>query len=228
MARLHVASWDDPCDHRFNAAAVDALRSDSESQTVCRAPMAPDTTQPGSEGLTDYELMARAGQGNHDALGTLVQRHQAKVVGLAFRFLGRWDAAEDVAQDVFVRVWRAAATFRPEAQFTTWLYRLATNLCWDRRRRAARDLRLRATAPTPGSADPPLATLASRDRIRRVQEAVAELPDRQRLAVILHRYQGLSHKEIADATGWSESAVESCLVRAYENLRKSLSDMRLE
>jgi RNA polymerase sigma-70 factor (ECF subfamily) len=172
--------------------------------------------------------MAQVGQGSRDALGMLVQRHQARVVGLAFRFLGRWDAADDVAQDVFVRVWRAAATFRPEAQFTTWLYRLASNLCWDRRRQAARELRLRSTAPAPGSADPPSATLESRDRIARVQQAVAALPDRQRLAVILHRYQGLTHNEIADATGWSQSAVESCLVRAYESLRKSLSDVRLE
>ncbi len=172
--------------------------------------------------------MARVGQGSRDALGVLVRRHQAKVVGLALRFLGRWDVAEDVAQDVFVRVWRAAATFRPEAQFMTWLYRLASNLCWDRRRQAARELRLRSTAPKPGSADPPSATLENRDRIERVRLAIAELPDRQRLAVILHRYQGLSHNEIADTTGWSQSAVESCLVRAYESLRKSLSDMKLE
>lgn len=190
--------------------------------------MPSDAVQPGSEELTDHELIARVGQDSRAALGVLVQRHQAKVVGLAFRFLGRWDVAEDVAQDVFVRVWRAAATFRPEAQFTTWLYRLTANLCWDRRRQAARELRLRTTAPTPGSADPPSATLESQDRIARVRQAVAELPDRQRLAIILHRYQGLSHNEIADATGWSQSAIESCLVRAYENLRKSLSDMKLD
>lgn len=189
--------------------------------------MSPDAAQPRSEELTDHELMAQIGQSNRAALGTLVQRHQAKMVELAFRFLGRWDAAEDVAQDVFVRVWRAAATFRPEAQFTTWLYRLAANLCWDRRRQAARELRLRSAAPAPGSADPAATTLETRDRIARVRQAVAGLPDRQRLVVILHRYQGLTHDEIADATGWSQSAVESCLVRAYENLRKSLSDMGL-
>lgn len=85
--------------------------------------------------------MARVGQGSRDALGVLYQRHQANVIGLAYRFLGRWDVAEDVAQDVFVRVWRAAATFRPDARFTTWLYRVAANLCWDRRRQAAHDQR---------------------------------------------------------------------------------------
>jgi RNA polymerase sigma-70 factor (ECF subfamily) len=172
--------------------------------------------------------MLRVGQGNRDALGVLVRRHQAKVVGLAYRFLGRWDVAEDVAQDVFVRVLRAAAAFRPEAQFTTWLYRLAANLCWDRRRQAARELRLRSTSPVRAIDDPPSATVESRERVARVRQAVADLPDRQRLAVILHRYQGLSHKEIANATGWSQGAVESCLVRAYENLRNYLTDMRLE
>jgi RNA polymerase sigma-70 factor, ECF subfamily len=190
--------------------------------------MASDAAESGPEDLNDHELMLRVGQGNRAALGVLVQRHQAKVVGLAYRFLGRRDVAEDVAQDVFVRVLRAAATFRPEAQFTTWLYRLATNLCWDRRRQAAREMRLRTAAPGPGIEDPPSAALESLDRVARVRQAVAELSDRQRLAVILHRYQGLSHKEIAVATGWSESAVESCLVRAYENLRNLLSDIRLE
>ena len=190
--------------------------------------MPSDAVQPGPEDSTDHELMLRVGQGNRDALGVLVQRHQAKVVGLAYRFLGRWDVAEDVAQDVFVRVLRAAAAFRPEAQFTTWLYRLAANLCWDRRRQATRELRLHSTSPARGIDDPPSATVESRERVARVRQAVADLPDRQRLAVILHRYQGLAHKDIAEATGWSEGAVESCLVRAYENLRNLLSDIRLE
>ena len=184
--------------------------------------------RPGPEGATDHELMLSVGRGDRDALGALVRRHQANVVGLAYRFLGRWDVAEDVAQDVFVRVWRAAAEFRPQAQFTTWLYRLVTNACWDRRRQAGRELRLRSAAPSPGCDAPPSAALESQQRIARVRQAVAGLPDRQRLAVILHRYQGLSHQEIADATGWSQSAVESCLVRAYEKLRASLSDLEAD
>ncbi|MGD8452713.1 MAG: sigma-70 family RNA polymerase sigma factor [Phycisphaerae bacterium] len=174
---------------------------------------------------SDHELMRRVGEGDRDALGLLVERHQAKVVALAYRFLGRWDAAEDVAQDVFVRVWRAAAQFRPEARFTTWLYRLAVNLCWDRRRQAARELRLLTAAPPPETGNASSVNMESRERVARVRRAVGELPDRQRLAVILHRYEGLSHREIAEATGWSQGAVESCLVRAYEKLRQSLSDM---
>jgi RNA polymerase sigma-70 factor, ECF subfamily len=187
--------------------------------------MPPDVVQPGFESLTDHELMALVGQGKRAALGMLVQRHQGKVLGLAYRFLGRWDLAEDVAQNVFVRVMQAAASFRPEAQFTTWLYRLAANLCWDQRRQAARELRLRSASPVPGIDQPPSMALERLDRIARVRQAVAALPDRQRLAVILHRYDGLSHKQIADATGWSVSAVESCLVRAYEALRRALSEM---
>jgi RNA polymerase sigma-70 factor (ECF subfamily) len=172
--------------------------------------------------------MARVGHGDRAAFGVLVERHQAKVVGLAYRFLGRWDVAEDVAQTVFVRVLYAAESFRPDARFTTWLYRLAANLCWDRRRQAAREARLSSTLPAPAASVQPAAAVETEERIKRVREAIAALPDRQRLAVVLHRYQGLSHPQIADATGWTQSAVESCLVRAYENLRSALSDMCLE
>jgi RNA polymerase sigma-70 factor (ECF subfamily) len=190
--------------------------------------MAPETTPGLPEGSTDHELMLLIGQGNREALGVLVARHQAKVVSLAFRFLGRWDAAEDVAQDAFVRVWRAAAKFRPDAQFTTWLYRLVANLCWDRRRQAARDVRLRSLPPAAGVDNAASSVLEGKDRIERIRQAVAALPERQRLVVILHRYERLSHGEIVEVTGWSQSAVESCLVRAYENLRNALSDMRLQ
>jgi RNA polymerase sigma-70 factor, ECF subfamily len=108
----------------------------------------------------------------------LVQRHQAKVVCLAYRFLGRGDVAEDVAQDVFVRLMRAAATVRPETQFTTWLYHLAANLCWDRRRQAARELRLWSASPGPGVDQPPSAAMERLDRVARVRQAIAALPDR--------------------------------------------------
>jgi RNA polymerase sigma-70 factor (ECF subfamily) len=169
--------------------------------------------------------MALVAQGDRDALSVLVTRHQAKVLGLAYRFLGQPELAEDVAQDVFLRVWQKAARFRPEARFTTWLYRLTANLCWDRRRRAMREARARAEVPERGSAAEPAVAVDIQERVQRVRRAVANLPDRQRLAVILHRYAGLSHREIAEVTGWSGKAVESCLVRAYESLRKSLSDL---
>lgn len=176
----------------------------------------------------DNVLMERIAAGERDALAILVRRHQSRVRALAFRFLGRWDAADDVCQDTFLRVFHSAASYRPDAKFTTWLYRVVANQCWDHRRRAARDPvqyadPLRAADPSDGASM--MERHETQDVVRR---AVADLPDRQRLALVLHRFEGLSHAEIAEATGWSVGAVESCIVRAYASLRKRLSDLKDE
>lgn len=170
--------------------------------------------------------MRRLAAGQRDALAVLVRRHQQRVHQLACRFLGRPDEVDDICQEAFLRVYHAAGDYRPTAAFTTWLYRVVANLCWDHRRRA---VRLHDPLPPPdehpASDDQP--TAAERAELSdRVRLAVARLPDRQRLALVLHRYAEMSHREIADATGWSESAVESCLVRAYRQLRTDLSEFR--
>ncbi len=172
---------------------------------------------------SDHELMRRIALEDRAALGLLVRRHQDRIRALAVRFLGDPHLADDVCQDAFLRILRSARSYRPEAGFTTWVYRIVANLCWDQRRKAARaPLRLhtppeRPAGDNPGSAD------EQGERIEQVRAAVAALPDRQRLALLLHRYQGLSHAEIAASTGWSPAAVESCLVRAYASLRARLA-----
>jgi len=170
--------------------------------------------------------MRHVADGRQDALATLVRRHQERVRRLACRFLGSPDEADDVCQEAFLRVYHAAREYRPTAAFATWLYRVVANLCWDHRRRAAR-----RPAPLPPPDQHPAAddrrTPAEQAELDdRVRQAVARLPDRQRLVLVLHRDAGLSHREIAEATGWSQSAVESCLVRAYRQLRVELSDLR--
>ena len=177
------------------------------------------------EELSDLKLMTEVGAGNMRALGELIRRHQQKILALAYRTLGRWDLAEDVTQEVFLRVHRSASKFKPKAKVTTWIYRIAVNLCLDTLRRAKRTPVAipdgdKLSAPT--GRDP----LEARERVEMVQRAVANLPDRQRTVLNLFRYQELSHKEIIEATGWSASAVESLLVRAYANLRKSLSKLK--
>ena len=170
--------------------------------------------------------MEHVARGERAALATLVRRHQERVLGLAVRFLGRREAAEDVCQDAFVRVFERAGSYQPTAQFTTWLYRIVANLCWDYRRQAKRGpLPLDAQAAGAQADESPNAT-DQLERQERIRQAVSELPDRQRLALILHRFEGMGHKEIAAATGWSASAVESCLVRAYGRLRELLADLR--
>jgi RNA polymerase sigma-70 factor, ECF subfamily len=182
---------------------------------------------PGLQGRDDQELMRLLAEGRHDALEVLVRRHQPKVLALAYRFLHRWELAEDVCQDAFLRVFQTAADYRPTAAFTTWLYRIVANLCWDRRRRAALE-----PSALPGEAndrhDPatPVPRIEQAERELRVRRAVAQLPDRQRLVLILHRYSDFSYKEIEEITGWSAGAVESCLMRAYGRLRELLADLR--
>ena len=171
----------------------------------------------------DEQLMAALAGGNRAALTALVHRHQDRVLSLAFRYLGRWDLAEDVAQEAFLRLMRAAGRWRPRAKLTTWLYRVVINLCHDTRRRQRR--RPAALEAAEAVADPrSTRDMADEraDRAAAVRAAVDALPDRQRLAILLHRYEGLSHEQVAEATGWSVSAVESLLVRAYDKLRRSL------
>ena len=169
--------------------------------------------------------MVALARGDMDALGQLVRRHQDKALALAYRLLGRWDLAEDIAQEAFLRVHRAAKRYRPDAKFTTWLYRIVVNLCLDQKRRAKlAPAALGDQGPEPSVA-PAADRLEARERAERVRCALDALPERQRTAVVLHRYQGLSHREVAEATGWSESAVESLLVRAYARLRQELADL---
>lgn len=187
--------------------------------------MAAERHNPVYEELSDHALMERVAGRDRAALSVLVHRHQEKVIGLALRFLGRREAAEDVCQDAFVRVFERAGSYRPTAQFTTWLYRVVANLCWDQRRRAQREpmsLDSQSVGVHASDAAEPVERTERREQIRR---AVAQLPDRQRLALILHRFEGMGHKEIVATTGWSSGAVESCLVRAYGKLRELLADL---
>ncbi|MBM4037180.1 MAG: sigma-70 family RNA polymerase sigma factor [Planctomycetes bacterium] len=177
------------------------------------------------EAAGDEHLMSRVAAGDMGALGELVRRHQGAVGSFAFRMLGRRDAADDVVQEAFLHVHRAARRYRPEAKFTTWLYSIVVNLCRDVARRAQRAPVQLDDEPGPSTAsatDP----LVARERAERVRRALGALPERQRTAILLHRYQELSHREIAQATGWSESAVESLIVRAYATLRQELADLK--
>lgn len=171
----------------------------------------------------NVDLIAAVAGGSMPALAELVRRHQDKVLSLSYRILGRWDQAEDVAQEAFLRVYRAAGQYEPNAAFTTWLYRIVVNLCLDAKRRTRK-------APIPLPVDASLQVedcdpLEAQEQVERIRQAVADLPERQRAVLVLHRYQDLSHRQIAEATGWSESAVESLLVRAYANLRKAVVSM---
>ena len=138
--------------------------------------------------------------------------------------LGDRDEADDVTQEVFVRLWTDAHRYRPEAaRLTTWLHRIAHNLCIDWQRRNGRVSPAGDTLPE-GEAPGPDGHLAGVVRARRVRDAVAALPERQRSALVLCHYQGLGNREAAEIVGVSVEALESLLARARRTLRRALED----
>lgn len=175
------------------------------------------------EGPTDAELMRQVGEGGMHALGALVKRHQDLVRGVAYRFTGRWDMADDIAQEAFLRVYRAAGSYKPTAAFSTFLYRIVVNLCLDYAKRP----RLAAMPEEPAIAAEGVGggeAMEQAERISAVRREIAALPERQRMVLVMHRFERMNHAQIAESTGWSEGAVESLLVRAYAQLRQRLRD----
>jgi RNA polymerase sigma-70 factor, ECF subfamily len=176
----------------------------------------------------DEDLVCRIGGGDQQAAAELVRRHLPKMVGLARRMMGGQADAEDVAQEVFLKVWKHAGSWRPgQAKFETWMHRVAMNLCLDRLRRAGRN---GGEVPETFSDPQASATRALDDRQRRdrVRGALMELPDRQRAAIVLCYYQERTNIEAAEILGVSVEAVESLLARARRTLKTSLSNERAD
>ncbi len=177
------------------------------------------------EGCSDAILMQRLAGGDMEALEILVRRHQQRVRRLACRLTHNADTADDITQETFLRLYRAAARYRPTAALTTWLHRVVVNLCLDDAKRRKPRALAEVDPPEPRSAD---TTLPGERAERRdaVRHAVMSLPDRQRAVLVLHRFEGLSHEEIEAVTGFSRGAIESLLVRAYGTLRERLREWR--
>jgi len=170
---------------------------------------------------SDEALMARVARGDQPAFRVLARRHGPAMVRLARRILGNTADAEDVAQEAMLRVWTHAPRWQPLAAFKTWLTRVVVNLCLDRKRRAPW-VELEAAGEIADSA-PVASELAETDeRERLLQAAIAELPDRQRTAIVLTYSEGMSNAQVADILDASVSAVETLLVRGKQNLRRAL------
>jgi RNA polymerase sigma-70 factor (ECF subfamily) len=170
---------------------------------------------------SDEALMARVARGDQPAFRVLARRHAPAIVRLARRILGNAADAEDVAQEAMLRVWTHAPRWQPLAAFKTWLTRVVVNLCLDRKRRAPW-VELEAAGEIADSA-PVASELAETDeRERLLQRAIAELPDRQRTAIVLTYSEGMSNAQVANILDTSVSAVETLLVRGKQNLRRAL------
>ena len=182
----------------------------------------------------DVALMLALKAGNSSAFDELVTRHAALLVGFFYRQMGHRDLAEDLAQETFLKVYRARDGYRPTARFKTWLLTIATNLSLNRKRYEGHRFHLSLDAPRgegggdagSGIADnrgeSPEAALERDELGERVRAAVQGLPNNQRTAVSLHRFEGLSYADIAEVMGLSGKAVKSLLNRAKENLRVRL------
>lgn len=174
----------------------------------------------------DVALMLRFQKGDERAFDELVRRHTRGVLNLVWRYVGEAARAEDAAQEVFVKVYRARRKYEPKAKFSTWLYRIAVNHCINEIR--SRKSRPVVTTPAQNLAEEPAGEhpdshLSRREMQEIVKAAVDALPENQRMAVILARYEEMSYDEIAETMDLSLEAVKSVLHRAKENLKQSLA-----
>jgi RNA polymerase sigma-70 factor, ECF subfamily len=172
--------------------------------------------------------------GNMAGFDFLIQKYRKPIIHFMYRMVHNQAVAEELAQEVFLRVYRSRETYRAEARFSTWLYRIATNLGVNyardnRHERTASTVYLdeadSETGSTPDVADstPDVeAKLLRQERMNAIREHVLALPERQRMAVLMHKYEGMDYKQIGDVLKLSESATKSLLFRAYQTLREKL------
>jgi RNA polymerase sigma-70 factor (ECF subfamily) len=185
---------------------------------------------------SDAAIMLRVAAGDEAGFNYLVERYHRPMIHFLYRMVHNQAVAEEMAQEVFLRVYRSRASYRAEAKFTTWLYRIATNLAVNHARdtkheRSAQAVYLDAPDPetgtTPDVADdePSVEQRLMRDeRMAAIRTHVMALPERQRMAVLMHKYQGMDYRQIGEVLKLSESATKSLLFRAYQTLRDKLKD----
>ena len=182
----------------------------------------------------DAELMLRVRDGDQTSFALLLERHRGPVIHFLFRMVQNQPVAEELAQEVFLRVYRSRSTYEPTAKFTTWLFRIATHL-------ALNWIRDGKNEKLQGSLDQETSDGASiqvpdrgrtveqemlyQAKLREVRQAIEALPSKQRAAVLMHKYEEMEYSQIANVLSCSESAVKSLLFRAYESLRSRLAHM---
>ncbi len=181
---------------------------------------------------TDIVLMLRVKEGDTKAFELLLARHKRSVYNIAYKFLNDEGEAEDITQEVFIRVYRASKTYSPEAKFTTWLYTIVKNLCFNaiRKKRSADVVHFddEEIPEIPAKGDDP-SEIFSKEQIReRVIKAVNGLPENLRIAVVLQKLKGLSYEEIAKILDCSVNAVKLRVHRAKEILSKELGGLKEE
>ena len=183
----------------------------------------------------DAQLMLRVRDGDEECFRVLLEKYRNPVIRFVYRMVQDRAISEELAQEVFLRVYRSRATYEPTARFTTWLFRIATHLAinW---LRDGRNERGQQRLDDDGDGDMPVREVADRrptveqrmldqTRLQEVRDAITVLPEKQRAAVLMHKYEEMEYAQIAQVLECSESAVKSLLFRAYESLRARLAHM---
>jgi RNA polymerase sigma-70 factor (ECF subfamily) len=182
----------------------------------------------------DAELMLRVRDGDQASFGLLLDKHRSPVIHFLYRMVQNQAVAEELAQEVFLRVYKSRSSYEPTAKFTTWLFRIASHLAlnWIRDgRNEKRQASLDEESPDGTAKQVPDRSrtveqeLVYQVKLREVRQAIESLPAKQRAAVMMHKYQEMEYAQIADVLNCSESAVKSLLFRAYESLRMRLAHM---
>jgi RNA polymerase sigma-70 factor, ECF subfamily len=195
-----------------------------------------NTDMGGAAAALDYDaqLMLRVKEGDGASFGALLDKHRASVVHFLDRMVQNHAVAEELGQEVFLRVYRSRASYEPTAKFTTWLFRIATHLALNALRDGKNDRAQERLDD--GFADSPVRQVSDRRpsveqdllyqaRLEEIRRAIAMLPEKQRAAVLMHKYDEMEYSQIARVLSCSESAVKSLLFRAYETLRARLAHM---
>jgi RNA polymerase sigma-70 factor (ECF subfamily) len=182
----------------------------------------------------DAELMLRVKEGDGASFAVLLEKHRGSVVHFLHRMVQNQPVAEELAQEVFLRVYRSRANYEATAKFTTWLFRIATHLAlnWVRDGKNERAREVLDAGPCDGPLREPADRSPSVEqrlvfevRLEEIRRAIAGLPEKQKAAVLMHKYEEMEYTQIAKVLGCSESAVKSLLFRAYETLRARLAHM---
>jgi RNA polymerase sigma-70 factor (ECF subfamily) len=176
----------------------------------------------------DVHLMLRVRDGDEDCFALLLDRHRSSLVHFLYRMVQDQPVSEELAQEVFLRIYKSRASYEPTARFSTWMFRIATHLAlnWLRDEKSARsqeqlDVRWELADRKPSVEQ----RMVYQARLQEVRDAIALLPDKQRAAVLMHKYEEMEYSQIALVLESSESAVKSLIFRAYETLRARLAHM---
>ena len=182
----------------------------------------------------DAQLMLRVREGDETSFALLLERHRGPVVNFLHRMVQNRAVSEELAQEVFLRVYRSRQTYEPTAKFTTWLFRIATHLALNairdgkksRMQESLSDELLEGVERQIADRHVTVEqSMVSDVKVQEIRQAIGTLPEKQRAAVLMHKYDGLDYGQIARSLGCSESAVKSLLFRAYETLRARLAHM---